>query len=193
MRHRLVAVVALAMALGMAWAPASVVHACSCAGVGGPVDIALAAAREPQVVALTGRVVETRPAPDGAFGGPVVAYSFEVGRASDPVASVIEVRALNDGGGASCGFTFGIGEEWFVTAYSEEGALHTGLCSGNLRTDELDPAAKARLAEALPQLPDADAATSTPEGPPWSLLLAVAAILATGAVTVFAFRAVGPR
>jgi hypothetical protein len=191
MRPRLVAVAALSLALGMAWAPAAVVYACSCAGVGGPVDFALAAAREPRVVAVTGRVVDARAAPDGVFGGPVVAYSFEVERASEPVPSVLEIRALDDGGGAACGFTFGIGEVWFVTAYPEEGALHTGLCNGNARTDELDPATKARLAEALPEVPDADAATADPQEPPWSLLLAVAAALAVGAVAVIAFRTRG--
>jgi hypothetical protein len=189
MRHRIAALAALALALGMAWAPVGVVHACSCAGVGGPVDVALAASREPQNVALIGRVVDARAAPDGAFGGPMVAYSIEVERASEPVPSVLQVRALDDGGGAACGFTFGIGEEWFVSAYPQDGTLHTGLCNGNARTDELDPAERARLAEALPDLPPADAATSESEDPPWSLLLAVAAALAVGTVAVIAFRA----
>ena len=187
MRIRFVAVAALILALGLAWSPSAVVQACSCANVGGPVEVALAAAADPQVVAFTGRVVDARAAGDGAFGGPVVAYSFEVDRASKPLGSLIEVNALDDPGGASCGFTFGVGEEWFVAAYAQDGALETNLCSGNVPTQQLDAASRARLAEALPELPDPVSAPVRQE-PPWSLLLAVTGILVASAVTVLAFR-----
>lgn len=186
MRARWPAGAALLLALGIAWVSTGVVHACSCANIGGPVEMALAAAQEPQVIAFTGRVVGTRAAPDTIVGGPVIAYSFEVERASRLVPSVVEVRALDDGGGASCGFTFGVDGDWFVTAYSMEGALQTGLCSGNVLTSELDPATLARLTEALPVFPEPSPVP--PSDPPWTLLLTGAALLAAGAIAVLAFR-----
>ena len=190
MRLRLAPVMAaLALTLAGGWNLVGVAHACSCAGFGGPVEAALQAAQDANV-AFTGTVVGTRPAAPGPDDfGPMVAYAFDVHRASDEVDGTIEVHALDDGGGASCGFTFGMGEAWFVTASLADGRLQTGLCNGNQRLADLDPGDVERLEAVLPQTPAADGAAA-PGGwqVPWGLIGGATALLATLAVTVFAFR-----
>jgi hypothetical protein len=180
---------ALALTLAVGWMPVGVVRACSCVGLGGPVEIALAAARDASV-AFTGTVVGARPEPAG-FGdfGPMVAYAFEVDRASDEVETPIEVHALDDPGGAACGFTFGMGEEWFVTASAGNGALQTGLCSGNLRLADLDPAEVEQLEAALPEQPAAsEAGERDGVEVPWILILGLSGLAAAVGLTVYAFR-----
>jgi hypothetical protein len=183
------AISALVLALAMSWVPVGVAHACSCLSLGGPVDAAVAAAGDASI-AFTGTVVGARPVPErpGGFGS-MVAYAFEVDHASDDVETPLEVHALDDGGGASCGFTFGMGEEWFVTATAEDGALQTNLCRGNLRLEDLDPAEGERLRAALPEQP----AAGGPAQPqrfevPWVLILALSGLAAAVGITVFAFR-----
>ncbi len=179
----------LALTLAVGWLPIGVVHACSCAGLGGPVDVAIQAARDASV-AFTGTVVGTRPvAPAPNDFGPMVAYAFEVDHASDEVDRMVEVHALDDGGGASCGFTFGVGEAWFVTASVADGALQTGLCNGNQRLAELPADDIERLEEVLPQTPVAkEAAAAEGWQIPWALIGGATGLLAVVAVTVFAFR-----
>ncbi len=180
---------ALVLALAVSWVPVGVVHACSCAGLGGPVDVAMAAARDASV-AFTGTGVGARPVPAGPGGfGPMVAYAFEVDHASDEVETPIEVHAGDDGGGASCGFTFGMGEEWFVTASVGDGALQTGLCSGNLRLADLNPAEAEQLRSVLRELPGAGGPAQPGElEVPWVLILALSGLAAAVGITVFAFR-----
>jgi hypothetical protein len=190
MRPRLLsAISALVLALAVSWVPVGVAHACSCLSLGGPVDAAMAAAREASI-AFTGTVVGARPAPQppGGFGS-MVAYAFEVDHASDDVETPIEVHALDDGGGASCGFTFGIGEEWFVTASVGDGALQTNLCSGNLRLADLNPAEAEQLRSVLPEQPAAGG-PAQPAGfeVPWVLILVLSGLAAAVGLTVFAFR-----
>jgi hypothetical protein len=149
----------------------------------------MAAARDASV-AFTGTVVGTRPAPAGQGGfGPMVAYAFEVDHASDEVETPIEVHALDDGGGASCGFTFGMGEDWFVTASVGDGGLQTNLCSGNLRLADLAPAEAEQLRSVLRQLPAAGG-PAQPQGfeVPWVLILALSGLAAAVGLTAFAFR-----
>ena len=180
---------ALALTLAVGWVQVGVVRACSCAGPGGPVDVAIQAARDANV-AFTGTVVGTRPAaPDPNGFGPMVAYAFEVDHASDEVDGTIEVHALDDGGGASCGFTFAMGEAWFVSASLADGRLQTGLCNGNQRLADLHLDEVERIEGVLPQTPAADAAAS-PGGwqVPWALIGGAAALIAAVAVTVLAFR-----
>jgi hypothetical protein len=180
-----------ALALGLTAVPLATVQACSCAMIGGPDDVAAQAVRDGGV-AFIGTVVDAAPAPadpDG-FGG-MVGYAFELERASVPIsAAVIEVRALDDGGGASCGFTFGRGETWFVSAYEQDGALHTGLCNGNTRLGDLAQDDADRLREILlPVEPDADPPAEEGAGLTLDWVAVAGATLLVGAIllTVFAF------
>jgi hypothetical protein len=180
------------LALGLTAVPLATVQACSCAMIGGPEEIAAQAARDGSV-AFIGTVVDAAPAPADPDGfGQVVGYAFEVEHASVPIsASLIEVRALDDGGGASCGFTFGIGESWFVSAYEQDGALHTGLCGGNTRMTELAPDSVDRLREMLlPVTPTVDAPTEVGTGVTldWVTAAAAAGLLGAILLTIFAFR-----
>jgi hypothetical protein len=182
----------VALALGLTAVPLATVHACSCAMIGGPEEVAAQAARDGGV-AFIGTVVDAAPAPadPNGFGG-VVGYAFEVRHASVPIsASLIEVRALDDDGGASCGFTFGIGESWFVSAYEQEGALHTGLCNGNTRMTEMTQGSVDRLREMLlPAVPTVDAPAEDGTGVTldWVTAAAAAGLLGAILLTVFAFR-----
>jgi hypothetical protein len=181
----------VALALGLTAVPLATVQACSCAPVGGPEEVAAQAARDGGV-AFIGTVVDAAPAPGPDGFGPVVGYAFEVEHASVPIsAAVIEVRALDDGGGASCGFTFGRGESWFVSAYEQEGALHTGLCNGNTRMTEMTKESIDRLREVLlPVQPTVDPPAEEGTGLTLDWVTAAGATLLLGAIllTVFAFR-----
>jgi hypothetical protein len=75
-----------------------------------------------------GAVAATVPFPPGM--GQAI-YTFEVdGVAKGSIGTQVEV--LSGGDGASCGFTFGIGERWLVFT-TWDGMTHsTGLCSGNV-------------------------------------------------------------
>ena len=182
----------IVLALGLTAVPLATVHACSCAMIGGPEEVAAQAARDGGL-AFIGTVVDAAPAPadqDG-FGG-VVGYAFAVEHASVPIsASMIEVRALGGDGGASCGFTFGRGETWFVSTYEQEGALHTGLCSGNTRMTDLTQGDADRLREMLSSVePTADPPAEEGAGPTldWVAVAGATALLGALLLTVFAFR-----
>jgi hypothetical protein len=187
------AATALLLGLAALAVPTASVVACSCASLGNsPADAATSAAGNGDL-AFIGTVVGTRPVPPelGTGPGDVVGYAFEVERATAPVAATIEVRALNDPGGASCGFVFGTDEEWFVTAYSDGGNLHTGLCSGNQRVDAIDADAAERLVEVLPEVsvPDDDGGDVASAPGPWLALAVVAAfVVLLGGVIAVAFR-----
>lgn len=186
MRFRIVA--GLALAIGLLAAPTTSVVACSCAGLGGPVEMAANSAANASV-AFVGTVVGVRDAGvDPNLGLPLVRYAFAVERATVPVAEVVEVRAVDDGGGASCGFTFGLEERWFVAADEQGGALHTNLCSGNMLMEGLaagDRKGVAALVTVEPTQGPETAATDVG----WIAWAGVGlAVLGVGAVTVFAFR-----
>jgi hypothetical protein len=188
-RHmRLRAALGLLLALGLLAAPVSVVLACSCAFLGGPVDMARQAIADAEV-AFIGTVVGTEPAPpDPAGFGPMVRYAFAVERATVPVDDLIEVRALDDGGGASCGFTFGINETWFVTTDQQDGVLHSGLCHGNLELEALADVDRDRIAAMLTAQPRSSPEDDAREAG-WLPIAGIAiAALAVGGTMVFAFR-----
>ena len=182
------AALGLLLALCLLAAPVSIVHACSCAFLGGPVDMARQAIADAEV-AFIGTVVGSQPAPPDPDGfGPVVRYAFAVERATVQVDDLLEVRALDDGGGASCGFTFGTDETWFVTTYQQDGVLQTGLCNGNMELETLADADRERITAMLTAQP-----VSNPDsdigGAGWVPVVGIAvAALAVGGTMVFAFR-----
>jgi hypothetical protein len=148
--------VAVALALAILAAPAASVHACTCGGFTTPDAV------EAADLAFIGTVTDSAAAgKDPMMGVPLVRYAFEVERASQAIGPFVEVAAHDDGGGSSCGFTFGIGERWFVAATREGGSLRSNLCSGNLRMEDVGDADMAALVDLLPMEPVA--ATSGPQ------------------------------
>jgi hypothetical protein len=181
---------AIGLAIGLLVAPTATVKACSCAGLGGPVDVAKQAAADADL-AFIGTVVDSGPGPADPDGfGPTVTYAFAVQRATAPVPAVIEVRALDDPGGASCGFAFGLDETWFVTTYEQQGGLQTGLCSGNTELETLGDLERNQLSAMLTLEPTAIPAPA--EEIPWPAIAGIAlGILAVGATMLIAFRRAG--
>lgn len=191
---RSLAPLALALTLwfGTLTMPLASVQACSCAGFPTASEGVRAAVAEGRV-ALIGSIVDTAPAaPDPNGFGPMVRYAVDVERASVPVSGLLEVRALDDGGGASCGIQFAIGERWVIVADGANGVLETGLCSGNVLTDGLAAAEAAAIAESLPFVPDATTSpTGQPEGGDSPLLpVAIGLLVAigVGGLLLVAFR-----
>ncbi|MGH2416884.1 MAG: hypothetical protein ACRDFY_00985 [Candidatus Limnocylindria bacterium] len=181
--------VAAALAIAISAAPAATVHACSC------MEMQPAEAVEMADLAFIGTVIDSAPGgQDPAVGMPMVRYAFAVARASEQTGPTIEVAALDDGGGATCGFTFGAEERWFVAASTDGGVLQSNLCSGNLMLDGMDDAEVAALDELLPFEPTSTAAdptaapaspaTSTDGGP--GLPIVAAVIVAAGAAAALA-------
>jgi hypothetical protein len=123
------------------------------------------------------------------MGAPLIRYAFAVERASKSTGPVVEVAALDDGGGASCGFAFGHGERWFVAATAEGGSLRTSLCSGNVLIDGLGDAQVAEFVELLPVEPVAGDHPSNGAGfsipPPVLVALVGVGILAAGSAWAF--------
>ena len=178
----LVAVLSLAtMAM-----PLARVAACSCAMPGSPEE-SIATAE----VAFVGTVVDVAPGGDDPdMQMATVRYAFDVERASVPAEQTVEVRSLDDPGGAACGFTFGEGERWLVMAGSHDGVLQTNLCSGNVMLSDLDEPAVEEILAALPNTPVEE--TSTASAPaqsiPMPVIVGGLAALALVAVMVVAFR-----
>ena len=150
---------AFALSLVTIAMPLAFAAACSCAMLSGP-DEAIAAAE----LSFVGTPIEAAPAggDDGAMGVGTIRYAFEVERATHAVDSVVEVRALDDPGGAACGFAFGVGERWLVMAHRQDGAMHTNLCSGNLLLTQMDEGELDAIESSLPYVPE-PAAESTSE------------------------------
>lgn len=195
-RFLLHGLVAAALAIAISAAPAATVHACSC------MAMQPAEAVDMADLAFIGTVTDSAPGgQDPAMGMPLVRYAFEVDRASEPTGPTIEVAALNDGGGATCGFTFGADERWFVAASTEGGVLQSNLCSGNLMIEGMDDAELAALDELLPFEPTSTApdptpapaspATATDGGP--SLPIVAAAIIAAAAGAALALILIRAR
>lgn len=190
---RLLATLALAFALwiGTLTMPFATVQACTCEGFPTALDGVRAAVAEGRV-ALIGSIVDTAPAPPEPKGiGPMVRYAVDVERASVPVPALLEVQALDDGGGDACGIQFTIGERWVIVADGANGVLQTGLCSGNVLTDGLAAAEEAAIADALPFVPDATTSSARPGGVDSPLLpVAIGLLLAIGigGLLLVAFR-----
>ena len=110
-----------------------------------------------------------------------------------PTDAVLVVQALDDPGGAACGFAFGMGERWLVSAYRQGADLETSLCSNNQLAGDIPADQLAAFTELLPNpAPDpAEPATETAPSDfsvPVAAGLAVLATFALVAVSVLAFR-----
>ena len=179
---------ALLLAVATAVVPIGKVAACSCASFGSPEELVAAHA-----VTFIGTVIDTAPGGPSEFGGSNIRYAFDVERASAATDALLVVQALDDAGGASCGFAFGIGERWLVAAYQQEGALETGLCSGNRLMRELPAAETAAYIDLLSEVPleparPADASAGPDLSMPAAILVAVLGALVLGGVTFVAIR-----
>ena len=179
----------LALALVATAVPIRQVAACSCMAFGSPEE--LVAAHE---VTFIGTVVDTAPGEGGGIGGRNVLYAFDVERASEATDAVLAVQAVDDDGGASCGFAFGVGERWLVAAYRQGAQLETSLCSGNQLAGDMAADELATYADLLPNVPPepADPANEPAGQSDVSIPVAVAlgglAVLGLAAAMLFAFR-----
>lgn len=153
------ALLAVAMALAAGTVPMAQVVACSCVGAGTPEEVVAGAE-----LAFIGTVMDTAAGGPSEFGGSNVRYAFAVEHASAPTGQLVVVQALDDGGGASCGMQFAIGERWLVTAYRQGPELETNLCSMNQRTDEMAAGDLAAYTQLLPNVPPEEA-DEPPGGP----------------------------
>ena len=176
--------VAAGLAIATLAAPAATVQACSCVG------FSKAEAVEFATIAFVGTVAERAPGgQDPMLGAPLVRYAFAVERASKASGPIVEVVSHDDPGGASCGFSFGQGERWFVAATAQDGLLRTSLCSGNAPIEGLGDADMAELVGLLPvepvpaDLPSGDAGLSIPA--PLLVTLIGVAVLAAGSALAF--------
>jgi hypothetical protein len=176
--------VAAGLAIATLAAPAATVQACSCVG------FSTAEAVEFATIAFVGTVAERAPGgQDPMLGAPLVRYAFAVERASKASGPIVEVVSHDDPGGASCGFSFGHGERWFVAATAQDGLLRTSLCSGNAPIEGLGDADMAELVGLLPvepvpaDLPSGDAGLSIPA--PLLVTLIGVAVLAAGSALAF--------
>jgi hypothetical protein len=177
--------VAAGLAIATLAAPAATVQACSCVG------FSTAEAVEIATIAFIGTVADTAPGgQDPMMGAPLVRYAFAVERASRASGPIVEVVSHDDPGGASCGFSFGQGERWFVAATAQDGLLRTSLCSGNAPIEGLGDADMAELVGLLPvepvpaDLPSGDAGLSVPA----PLLVALIGVAVLAAGSAWAFR-----
>lgn len=183
---------ALSLAFALTAVPIASVQACSCGMLGGPADIIATSD-----LAFVGTVASAdQKGNDPAGFGQMIRYAFLVERASAPIdGSVVHVDALGGDGGASCGFTFGMGERWLVDArLADDGSLMTGLCSGNAMIEQMGEAELAAVVELLPVTPDPDA--DGPEGGtidvPMPVIFGGLAVAGLVAVSLIAFRRGGP-
>lgn len=149
--------IAAAILIAQLAAPVASVHACSCMGMDPATAIEVAD------LAIVGTVADAVPGgKDPNLGMTLVRYAFEVERASEQTGPIVEVSSHDDDMGASCGFSFAVGERWFVAAATEEGTLRTTLCSGNLPVDEMGGAQLQEIAGLLPFGPTSEAPTPAP-------------------------------
>jgi len=179
------AVLTLALLVAAVSVPISRVAACLCAAFGEPEEIVAA-----HDVTFIGTVVDLAPGARGELGEAVL-YAFDVDRASAPTDALLLVRAGVSG--ASCGFTFGMGERWLVSAYRQGADLETSLCSGNQLAGEIPADQLAAFRRLLPNLAPEPAEPASETSPsdisiPLAAGLAVLATLALAAVSILAFR-----
>ena len=184
---RAAALLASVLSLATMAMPLAHVAACSCAMSSGPEE-SIASAE----MAFVGTAVEAMPGGDDpGMGMGTIRYAFEVERASVPTDAVVEVRALDDPGGAACGFSFGLGERWLVLAHGQDGSMHTNLCSGNLLLTQMDDAELEGILSSLPVTPEPATAAAAGQGEgafPVPIIVGGLAALALVAVMVVAFR-----
>lgn len=178
-------VVAIGLVAGLTAAPVATVNACSCVGFSAAEAVQFAD------LAFVGTVADAAPGgQDEVMGAQLVRYAFAVERASKTTGPIVEVVSHDDPGGASCGFSFGRGERWFVAATAEDGVLRSNLCSGNLPLEGLGDVEMAELVELLPiepvpgDPPNGGAGLSIPT----PLLVAVIGVGVLAAGSALAFR-----
>jgi hypothetical protein len=167
---RLLAAFAIVVALSAI--PIAQVAACSCMAM----TPGEAAAMAEVVFAGTAVSEERGPAdPDAAL------YTFQVdGVAKGDVGSRVTVAAGGDS--AMCGMSFGLNERWLVFATTQDGALTTSLCAGNL---PLQPDEEPPIAVYAPTAGDPGDAPGT--GVPIGVVLPVAAVVALAGVSALLF------
>ena len=175
----------LALMIAAGSVPISRVAACSCGVFGGPEEVVGA-----HDVTFIGTVVDSSPGARGEFGEAII-YAFDVDRASAPTDALLVVRAGVDG--ASCGFTFGMGEHWLVSAYRQGADLETSLCSGNQLAADIPADQLAAFRELLPNLAPEAAQPAPGTSPadvsiPMAAGVAVLTVFALAAVSILAFR-----
>ena len=172
--HSLIRLVAaLAIVIGVSAVPLAQVAACSCMAMT-PGEAAATAE-----VVFTGIPVSEEP---GNADPAAVLYTFQVdGVAKGDVGTQVSLVAGGDS--AMCGVTFVLNERWLVFATTQDGALTTSLCSGNvpLQPDEEPPVAV--RAPTAGDSPD-DASGS---GVPIGVILPIAAVVALAGASALLF------
>lgn len=175
---------AAAMAL-----PVTTARACSCGMADLPTVI------DQAEVAFIGTAIDHRDTGASGFSGPLVETAFRVDRASAPTPDITLVRAGTSG--ASCGMSFGLGEEWLVVlpARADLGDMEgdTHLCAGNTHVADIPPGDRRALEKLLTVTPTAAPAAPAAAEPAPIVFLAVGtaliALTAIGLVVVARGRA----
>ncbi len=164
---------AIAILIGISAVPIAQVAACSCMPMT-PGEAAAAAE-----VVFTGLPVSEEP---GNANPQAVLYTFQVdGVAKGDVGTTVSLVAGGDS--AVCGVTFALNERWLVFATTQDGALTTSLCAGNLplRPDEEPPVTVRPPTAGDP----ADAAGGS--GVPIGVILPIAAVVALAGASALLF------
>lgn len=155
----------VALTFGLSVSAMSVAHvvACSCAGGSVPEQVKAAS------IAFVGTVVDHRESDTvSGIDGNLVEYAFRVERATAPTSEITLVSV--SGSEASCGVTFGQGEQWLVVvpprADMGDMAADTHLCAGNTRTHQLQPHEIGAVEPLLTVAPTPAPVSGDPIGPP---------------------------
>lgn len=171
-------VAALALVIGVSAVPVAQVAACSCMAMAPDEAAAMAE------VVFAGTVVGEEPPAARDLLGPEpmgqVLYTFTVdGVAKGDVG--MQAALVAGGDSAGCGMTFATNERWLVFANTQDGALTTSLCAGNvtLQPDEEPP-----IAVYAPTASDPD---SPGGGVPIGVVLPIAAVVALAGLTALLF------
>lgn len=172
-------VAAIAIVIGVSAVPVAQVAACSCMAMAPGEAAAMAE------VVFAGIPVSEEPGPASPDA---VVYTFQVdGVAKGDVGRQATVVAGGDS--AMCGMSFALNERWLVFATTQDGALTTGLCAGNL---PLQPDEEPPVAVRAPTAGDPADAPGT--GVPLGVVLPIAAVAALAGVSALLFwRAEGLR
>lgn len=168
---------AFAIVIGVSAVPIAQVAACSCMAMS-PDEAATIAE-----VVFAGTVIseEAGAAADPATGMGPVLYTFTVdGVAKGDVGT--QVGVVGGGDSAGCGMTFTMNERWLVFANTQDGALATSLCAGNvtLQPDEEPP-----IAARAPTASDPEDGAGS--GVPVGVILPIAAVVALAGVSALVF------
>jgi hypothetical protein len=167
--------VGASLAIGLAWAPAGTVLACSC------LMLPLPEAVRQADFAFIGTVIAVdEPEPNA---GDAI-YTFTVERARDDMVSPFTLESVF-GSDANCGFDMAVGERWLIIASTIDGPPSTSLCSGSARADTMDDVALAVTDAALVVHPNP---APTGFNVPMPIVVIVATAVLIGLASVAAFR-----